>query len=708
MTRSIDRSSEATRSRAPVEARGPVEGDGTGTAARPASGVLPTTDAIATQRPIGAERSRITGGFWADRLQVNHERTIPHGFEQLRHAGNLNNLRLAAGVDGRYRTLGQAIGMDFPFLDTDVYKWLEGAGWELRRAPDPGLAELADEAIALIQAAQRPEGYLNTYVQVIAPGREYQDLAWGHELYCVGHLIQAAIAWQRALGDERLLEVAVRAADSVDRALGPNGREGIDGHPEVEMALVELYRATGERRYLELARRMVSSRGHGLLGRGRFGPAYWQDHAPVASAPSVAGHAVRQLYLDSGAVDVATELGDASLLAAVHRRWRDMIATRTYLTGGVGSHHLDEAFGDPFELPPDRAYAETCGAIASVMLAWRLLLATGDPECADVIERTIYNGVLSGVSLDGTRFFYDNPLQRRTVRAAAAPGHGERSAWFPCACCPPNLMRMLGSWEQYLATTDETGIRVHQFASAVIAAETAGGPVRLNMQTDYPWDGRIDIEVLETSPTPWCLSLRVPGWAIGSVVADATGERRSVRAGTYWSTDARSWHAGDKVTLELDLQPRLTAPDPRIDAVRGTVALERGPLVYCIETADLPAGVDLEGVRLDPSVRPTSVSRADVGAGIVGLDVAAVSRRFDGSAWPYAGTDEAPGATAGATTDGDDPDDGAAADRDDRDDGARDTAIALRAIPYFAWANRSIEAMRVWIPVRDEGSDTRQ
>jgi uncharacterized protein len=692
VTRSIDRRSRVAKAPAPVESDGPAAGDGAGAATREdrASAVLPTAYAIAVQRPIGAERSTITGGFWADRLEVNHRRTIPHGFEQLRHAGNLNNLRLAAGVDGRYRTLGQAIGMDFPFLDTDVYKWLEGVGWELRRAPDPALAAAADEAIGLIQAAQRPDGYLNTYVQVVAPGREYQDLAWGHELYCVGHLIQAAIAWQRALGDERLLDVAVRAADSVDRALGPNGREGIDGHPEVEMALVELYRATGERRYLELAARMVDGRGHGLLGQGRFGPAYWQDHAPVGSAPSVAGHAVRQLYLDSGAVDVATELGDASLLAAVHRRWRDMIATRTYLTGGVGSHHRDEAFGDPFELPPDRAYAETCGAIASIMLAWRLLLATGEPECADVIERTIYNGVLSGVSLDGTRFFYDNPLQRRTVGAAAAPGHGERSAWFPCACCPPNLMRMLGSWEQYLATTDESGIRVHQYATADVAAETAGGPVRLSIRTDYPWDGRVTIDVVETTPAPWALSVRVPAWAGGSTVTDGTAGPRTVEAGSYWSTGARSWQVGDTVTLELDVRPRMTAPDPRIDAVRGSLALERGPLVYCIETADLPAGIDLEQVRLDPAVLPEPVARADIGTGIVGLDVAAVRRRFDGSDWPYFETGD-PARTTG-----------------DRGDGAQDPAIPLRAIPYFAWANRAVEAMRVWIPVRDEGPDTRQ
>jgi DUF1680 family protein len=608
-------------------------------------------------------------GFWADRRRVNRERTIPHGFEQLRQAGNLGNLRLAAGADGRYHTIGRAIGLDFPFLDTDVYKWLEAAAWELGHAPDPTLAAAADEAIGLIQRAQRPDGYLNSFVQVVAPGREYTDLAWGHELYCVGHLIQAAVAWQRAVGDGRLLDVAVRATDSVDRALGSDGRDGIDGHPEIEMALVELYRATADRRYLELAARMIHGRGRGILGAGRFGPAYWQDHEPVATAESVAGHAVRQLYLDAGAVDVATELGDERLLAAVARRWREMIATRTYLTGGVGSHHLDEAFGDPYELPPDRAYAETCGAIASVMLAWRLLLATGDPACADVIERTIYNGVLPGVSLQGTTFFYDNPLQRRTIRAAAAPGHGERASWFPCACCPPNLMRMLASWDQYLVTSDQDGICVQQYANAEIATETPAGPVRLSMATDYPWDGRIRVEVLEAPDSAWSLSLRVPAWSRASTIKLGDAAPTPIPAGSYWASGPRAWQPGDAVVLDLDMTTRVTVPDPRVDAVRGCVALERGPLVYCIETADLPAGVALEEVRVDRDVQPVPVERADLASPLVGLTVPAVQASFDGQT---------------------------------------ERSIEIGAIPYFAWANRSVEAMRVWIPVRPESSDRRQ
>jgi DUF1680 family protein len=626
----------------------------------PAASVVATEGAIARHVPIDARGIAVGGGFWAERQRTNRERTIPHGFEELRAAGNLDNLRLAAGADGRYRSLGQAMGLDFPFLDTDVYKWLEAVGWELGKAPDAALAASADEAIGLIERAQRPDGYLNSFVQVIAPGREYQDLAWGHELYCVGHLIQAGVAWQRALGDDRLLQVAVRAADSVDRALGSTGREMIDGHPEIEMALVELYRATGERRYLDLATRMIELRGVGRLGTGRFGPAYWQDHAPVGEATSVAGHAVRQLYLDCGAVDVAVELGNTALLAAVQRRWRDMIATRTYLTGGVGSRHLDEAFGDPFELPPDRAYAETCGAIASVMLAWRLLLATGDPACADVIERAMYNGVLPGVSLGGTEFFYVNPLQRRTMRATAAPGHGERARWFPCACCPPNLMRMLGSWEQYLATTDGRGIQLHQFAAAEIQADTIGGPVRLSVETDYPWDGRVTVTVTDAPAGDWSLALRVPAWSGSTTVRDREAIQ-SVDAGTYWESGPRTWRAGETVVLELDVAPRMTVPDPRIDAVRGCVALERGPLVYCIESVDLPPHVTLEEVRLEAGPALHSVPRADLVEGAVGVDLTAVT---DGI-------------------------------------GHSPTPIEIRAIPYFAWANRAVDAMRVWIPLSE-------
>jgi hypothetical protein len=613
--------------------------------------VLPTDGGISALRPLSAADVRVTGGFWADRSATNRERTIPAGFRQLTDVGTLQNFRLAATAarDG-YRALGIMFDKPFPFLDSDVYKWLEGAGWELGRGHDPAIAAMAEEAIALVEAAQRPDGYLNTFVQVLAPGAQYRDLHWNHELYCIGHLLQAAIAWHRALGDERLLLVAERAVASVERELGPGVHDGVDGHPGIEMALVELYRATGERRHLEMATAFIERRGRGWLGAGRFGRGYWQDHLPVREAPTVVGHAVRQLYLECGAVDVAVETGDRQLLDAVHRRWRDMVETKMYLTGALGSRHKDEAFGDPFELPPDRAYAETCAAIASVMLAWRLLLATGDSACADVIERTMYNGILSSLSVDGTAFFYVNPLQRRTHRIWEEPGSGERAPWYACACCPPNLMRTIASWPQVIATTSDGGVQVQQYASA----EVSTGTTQLAIETGYPWAGEVAVRVVATPDEPWELSLRVPAWCASASLHDTDGQeigRRSADGRAI--AERRVWRAGDAVTLSLDIPARVTSPDPRVDAIRGCVALERGPLVYAVETADVPSGIELEDVVLPDVIAPVPVDRPDLGRSVVGL--------------------RATGVAGGAP-------------------------VEFDAIPYFAWANREVAGMRVWIP----------
>lgn len=585
--------------------------------------------------PLPLSNVDIVDGFWADWQRVNRERTIPHGFEQLQARGALDNLRLAAGARGDYHA--EPDGTTLPFLDSDVYKWLEGAGWELGRGADARIAAQADEVIAIVAAAQRPDGYLNSYVQVVKDGVPYRDLAWGHEFYCTGHLIQAAVAWKRSLGDDRLLRIAMAACDHIDREFGPGARPGIDGHPGIEMALVELTRVTADPRYLALAERMVNLRGHGIIGPGRFGTEYWQDHEPVREAQSVAGHAVRQLYLDCGAVDVAVEVGDGELLAAVQRRWDDMTATRTYLTGGLGSRHRDEAFGDPYELPPDRAYTETCATIAGVMLAWRLLQATGDTKYADAIERAMFNGVLSGISLTGTEFFYTNPLQRRTHRAPHGTNDGDRAPWYPCACCPPNLMRMLSSWQQYLATTTPDGIQIHQYASATIRAPLAAGPVHLELKTGYPWQGQVTVHIVQSPAEPWSLSLRLPPWSR----ADGTAETM---------VHQRHWQSGDTIVLDLNLEPRLTEPDRRVDAVRGCVAIERGPLVYCVEAADVPAGMDLEDLVIDGERQPAAKPRPDVAASVVGVDI------------PASG------------------------------------GLVVGAIPYYTWANRKPGAMRVWIP----------
>ncbi|MFE9450884.1 glycoside hydrolase family 127 protein [Streptomyces sp. NPDC006739] len=608
----------------------------------------------------------VDAGFWHDRRETNARVSLPQGPGLLESAGNLHNLRLAAGTaEGEFRGA-------YPFVDTDVYKWLEAAAWQLAQDGSEELTAHVDRIVSLVAAAQQPDGYLNTWFQLVKGGERYQDLRWGHELYCAGHLIQAAVAHHRATGRSELLDVAVRFADHVDSVFGPPGSgrpvDGVDGHPEVETALVELYRETGERRYLDLAGYFVDRHGHGLVG----GEAYCQDRVPLREAANVEGHAVRQLYLLAAAADLAAETGDAELRTVNERLWQAMTATKTHLTGGLGAHHDREDFGDPYELPNERAYCETCAAIASVQWSWRLALLTGEARYSDLIERTLYNGFLAGVSLDGERWLYVNPLQ---VRDGHTDPGGDQSArrtrWFRCACCPPNAMRLLASLEHYLASGDEQGLQIHQFVTGRYSA----GPYAVRAETDYPWEGTVAFTV-EESPRdrPWTLSVRIPHWC--------REFRVRCGSGTYDQTDApveggwlrleRDWAPGDRVVLELGLEPRLTAADPRVDAVRGCAAIERGPLVYCLEQVDHLGG-GLDDIVLD-ATRPLAVKhRPDLLGGVTTVVAGGRRRRIpDAGWWPYG--------PAGDTA----PDDG--------------EPVELTAVPYYAWANREDGSMRVWLP----------
>src|ERR1700759_1373465 len=334
-------------------------------------------------------------------------------------------------------------------------------------------------------------------------------------MYCAGHLIQAAVAMRRTAGHDelagRLLTVAERVADQLVATFA--GQEkGLDGHPEIETALAELYRETGQRAYLDLARQFVDQRGHGLAGNPGRGHRYLQDHLPVREAVTEEGHAVRALYLEAGVADVASETGDADLLASSIRRWEDMVAAKTYLTGGNGSRHSDEAFGDRYELPPDRAYNETCAAIASFHLSWRLLLATGQARYADLMERLLYNAFGASISTDGQRFFYVNPLQRRDDHVVEVE-EARRHEWFSCACCPPNIMRLLSSLQHYLATTAGETLYLHQFTGATVRTALAGGTLDVAMTADLPWSGRVTVRVTEAPPDPCGLALRIPSWS---------------------------------------------------------------------------------------------------------------------------------------------------------------------------------------------------
>ncbi|CAA9518505.1 MAG: GH127 / GH146, partial [uncultured Thermomicrobiales bacterium] len=439
-------------------------------------------------RPVPVSAVRLTGAFWATRRQRNRAVTLPAQHRLLEETGRLDNFRRASGERPDLPFQGTY------FNDSDVYKWLEAAAWTLADGPDPVLQPLVDGTIALVAAAQRPDGYLNTYFARDRAGERWTDLDL-HELYCAGHLFQAAVAHHRVTGSTALLDVAIRFADHIGETFGPAAegkRESSDGHQEIELALVELFRTVGERRYLNLARFFVDVRGHGKLGRpyGRWGPEYHQDHVPIAEMETLVGHAVRALYLAGGAADLALETGDPALRAAGDRLWRDTVARKTYLTGGLGSRWEGEAFGEAYELPNERAYAETCAAIASVMWNWRLLLTTAEARFADALETSLHNAVLAGISLDGETYFYQNPL--------ADAGRHRRRPWFGTACCPPNVARLLASLPGYAYAVSDDAVWVNLYAEGDAGVALPDGrAIRLRQQTDYPWDGRIAITLDE-------------------------------------------------------------------------------------------------------------------------------------------------------------------------------------------------------------------
>ena len=636
------------------------------------AGPIDTTNSpYATLRTLDVQDVSLGEGFWGRRQAVNRSASLDHGYEKLESEGNFNNLRLAAGKgEGEFR------GM--LFADSDVYKWLEAVAYDLAARPDAELERRAEAAIDLVEAAQDEDGYVNSYWQVVEPDRRWQDLGRGHEMYCAGHLIQAAVAYHRATGRERLLEIARRFADHIDSVFGPGRREGTPGHPEIETALVELYRHTGEGRYLELARLLLDRRGGKTLNLGRFDYDYFQDHVPVREAETMAGHAVRQLYLAAGAADLYLESGDRDVYEALMRQWRDMAEGHLFITGGVGSQHRGEAFGQPYDLPNESCYCETCAQIASVQWNWRMLLATGEARFADLMETTLYNGVLSGVSLDGRGFFYVNPLQSRGT-GYAERGVPERQEWFACACCPPNVMRLISSLGHYLATRDDEGLQIHQYASADVGFETdGGGRVRLRMETEYPWRGLVRIEVEEADGEAWRLSLRLPGWAESASVRVNGGPwGGAVRPGAYVVVE-REWRRGDSVELELPTSPYLLRGHPRIESVRGCAAIGRGPLVYCLEQADQPPEVDVFEAEVDARAGLEESWRPDLLDGVVAVHASGYAA--DGSAWG-----------------------GNLYRRVESADGDAKRPASLTAIPYYAWANRGPNAMRVWLPMAASG-----
>ncbi|SEN35229.1 glycoside hydrolase family 127 protein [Nonomuraea pusilla] len=608
--------------------------------------------------------ARITGGLLKEWQERNLRATIPHTIEQLRAAGNVENLsRLLSDDPAPYR--GR-----YPFLDTDLYKTLEGLAYEIgagRAGED--VREFFDEVVGLLERVQADDGYLNSFFQDPAAARKpWEDLAWGHEMYNLGHLVQAAVAANRRMGDDRLLKVAARFADLVVERYGEGREEAVCGHPEVEMALVELYRETGEAAYLTQAGLFVDRRGRGTLKHSIFPPDYFQDHAPIREMPSVTGHAVRMAYLAAGAADVALETGDAGLLAALERLWDDMAATKLYLTGGLGSRHSDEAVGDRYELPSERSYSETCAAIAVMQWGWRMFLATGAARYLDVFERVLFNAYAVGLSADGRAFFYDNPLQRRPdheQRSGAETG-GEplRRAWFGCPCCPPNIVRWMAQLGDYLAA--ERGDALHLALYAEGRVETDAFAV--SVETSYPWDGEVRVTVERAPDRPYALRLRVPAWARG-----ATLDGEPVAAVDGWATAERVWSPGDSVVLRLPMPVRAHGSHPYLDATRGAAAVARGPLVYCVEQQDAAAPVDDLVLSSTAIVNAHSMASPDLPGAVVLRLEAEVAPPSSAELYPEL-TAEPPAAPAGAAP--------------------------VTLVPYFLWGNRRPEAMRVWVRAR--------
>jgi len=602
---------------------------------------------------------KIRDAFWAPRRETNRKVSILHSLAMLERAGNIRNFELAAA--------GAREGYSGPvFMDSDLYKALEAASYVLATDPDPALDRRLDEIITTIAAAQSQDGYLNTCYQVCEPDRRWTNLRDNHELYCAGHLFEAAVAHYQATGKKTLLNVATRYADYIDSVFGegPGKRMGYCGHPEIELALIKLGRVTGQRRYFDLARFFIESRGQKFFARehnvplDQYDGAYCQDDVPIREHRAIQGHAVRAGYLFAGVVDVASETQDEGLLTMIDRVWRNATQKRMYVTGGIGPSAHNEGFTQDYDLPNLTAYQETCASIAMMLWNHRLALLYGDSCYADLVELALYNGILAGVSLDGTKFFYVNPL--------ASMGNHHRSEWFGCACCPPNVTRTLASLGGYAYAISENAIWVNLYIQGSASVSLGTQKIGLEVATDYPWDGLVKIAPQPESPTRFELRLRIPGWCAGASVR-VNGRRVANPAMERgYLVLSRTWHTGDLVELSLPMPVRRIEANPLVKENVGHLAIQRGPLVYCLEACDQSVPVCRIALPLQAELRPEK--REGLLGGVVVLK----------------GTGEV---SAGS----------------DWTETLYRTAIPPRqvpvvAVPYYAWDNRKAGAMRVWIP----------
>lgn len=626
-----------------------------------------------------------TGGFWGDWFARCHTRTLPALETAMRcptNGAQLRNFELVGTPDARHSGNN--------WSDGDVYKWLEAMARVYAVTRDPPLLERMDEWIAKIARTQAEDGYISTQTQ-FNPAQPRWGARRYHELYNMGHLLTAAAVHHRASGRTNFLAVALRVAECLDRTFRPRPKElaHFGWNPSNIMGLMDLYRVTGDRRHLELAAIFVDMRGSEPwpspdewrvpLGDPHPGD-QTQDRVPLRRERQAVGHAVTGAYLYSGAAEVASETGEAALLGALKAIWDDITGRKMYITGGTGAmrrglsirgDRVHEAYGGAYELPLRTAYNETCANIAHAMFSRQLLALTGEARYADVMELVLHNSMLSAISLDGARFFYTNPLERR--REAPLESHDALERWtcWRCFCCPPSVARTIAGLADWAWSLSDDSLWVHLYGTGEIVAKLPGrGRIRVVQRSNFPWEGRVELGIIETPTEPWALRLRVPGWT-ASATLTLNGEPISAPdAGTYLVLQ-RTWRAGDRIGLEMPMPVRRVIADPRVESCRGRVAVMRGPVVYCVESVDLPEGVALGQVRLPLTGEFRARWMPELLGGVVAIEV-------EGRADEPAAADAFEALYRPAPA------------------GAR--RIPLRLVPYFAWCNRGPGEMAVWLP----------
>lgn len=578
---------------------------------------------------------KINDNFWSPRLSKHVSATLPVCIDQIKNqTGRIRNFENAAKGEGEHSGIF--------FDDSDVYKALEGMAYSLINNPDPELEKKADEWIDKFAAAQQPDGYINTFYTLTGLDKRWTNMD-KHEMYCAGHMIEAGVAYYQATGKRKLLDVCIRMTDHMMSQFGPGKRHWVPGHEEIELALVKLYQTTQEQKYLDFAYWLLEERGHGhgtMGDEGKWNPVYYQDIVPVRQLTDISGHAVRCMYLYCGMADVAALKNDTGYIAAMDRLWDDVVHRNMYITGGIGSSHDNEGFTEDYDLPNLDAYCETCASVGMVLWNQRMNQLTGDSKYIDVLERSLYNGALAGISLGGDRFFYVNPLESK--------GDHHRQEWYGCACCPSQLSRFLPSIGNYIYASSDDALWVNLYIGNTGQIRIGETDILLTQETDYPWDGSVKLTISTSQPLEKEIRLRIPNWC-KTYDLSINGKRINVSEEKGYAV-IKDWKSQDVIALDMDMPVEIVAADPHVKENFGKRAIQRGPLVYCMEEIDNPEYFDQ--IQLSPSTTFQTAFVSDILNGIKTIKT-------------------------------------------------NDRTQSATFIPYYAWDNRKAGKMRVWIPYNE-------